>query len=203
MRQHYCSSRNIYTSYRDWVNAQITAVEGRVQMMDIGCGPATCGIAFHEIFKEVAPNMVYTGIDVSAEMKRMGKKLSDDIFAGRLNCQMLSSINEISTNYWKGCSELPSLIVFNMSYFFSNVTAQFTEKLASEIAEIMKTYPLNKYLFFIQHSECDKRLNSYKVFRRVLDPLTTVVKSEASSFSYLLRCKERTLNFCYDIWRSR
>ena len=133
-------------------------------------------------------------------MKRMGKNLLDDVFNGKLYYQMLASINEMNMSYWEGCSELPSLVIFNMSYFFSNVTAHFTERLALQISQIIKTYPLNRYLFFIQHSECDKRLNSFRVFKQVLEPLTTVIKSEETSFSYMLNYKERTLDFCYDIW---
>ena len=203
MRQHYCSSRNLFTSYSGWMRAQIASVGGRVQMVDIGCGPATCGIAFYEIFREAAPSMVYTGIDVSVEMKRMGKRLLDDVFNGKLHYQMLSSFSEISASQWEGVSELPSLIIFNMSYFFSNVTTQFTERLAVQISGIMRKYPLNKYLFVIQHSECDKRLNAFAVFRQVLKPLTTVIKSEQTLFSYQLNYKEQTLNFCYDLWVSR
>lgn len=203
MRQHYCSSRNIYTSYKDWLNAQITSVNQRVQMIDIGCGPATCGIAFGEIYKDAAPNMVYTGIDVSTEMKRMAKTLLDDIFNGEINYQMFNSFNELDTSYWEGCSELPSLVIFNMSYFFSNVSAQFTERLAIQISEIMKNHPLNRYIFFIQHSECDKKLNSFKVFKRILSPLIAVIRCEDTYFSYVLNYKERKLDFCYDIYCSR
>ena len=200
MRQHYCSSRNMYSSYKDWISAQISSVNGRVQMIDIGCGPATCGTAFAEIFKAEAPNMVYTGIDVSTEMKRMGKKFLDDVFQGDLHYQMTDSFNALDGSFWDGCSELPSLVVINMSYFFSNVTAQFAERLAIQISEVMKKYPLNKYVFFIQHSECDKKLNSYRVFKQVLSPQVIVSKSENSSFSYVLNYNERTLDFCYDIW---
>lgn len=199
MRQHYCSSRNIYTSYRDWILAQINSVHGRVQMIDIGCGPATCGVAFAEIFKDAAPNMVYTGIDVSMEMKRMGKSFLDDVCKRELHYQMKDSFQELGHAYWDGCSELPSLVIINMSYFFSNVNASFTERLAIQISEVMKKYPLNKYLFIIQHSECDNKLNSYKVFREVLAPHTFIVKSEKDSFSYVLNYKNRTLEFCYDI----
>lgn len=199
MRQHYCSSKNIFTSYKTWISAQIEAVNGRVHMIDIGCGPATCGIAFAESFLHEAPNMVYTGIDVSAEMKRMEENLLNDALHGKLQCQMLDSFNSLDVNFWNGCSELPSLIIISMSYFFSNVTAQFTERLAMQISEIMKKYPLNRYLFFIQHSECDWKLNSYRVFRHVLTSQTDVVKSEKSSFSYKLNYKGRTLPFNYDI----
>lgn len=200
MRQHYCSSRNIYYSYKNWISAQISSVNGRVQMIDIGCGPATCGIAFAEIFKAEAPNMVYTGIDVSTEMKRMGKKFMDDVFQGDLHCQMTDSFNALGGSFWDGCSELPSLVIINISYFFSNVTAQFTERLAIHISEVMKKYPLNKYVFFIQHSEYDKKLNSYRVFKQVLAPQIVVNKSENTSFSYVLNYNERTFNFCYELW---
>lgn len=203
MRQHYCSSINLYSSYKDWISAQISSVNGRVQMIDIGCGPATCGTAFAEIFKAEAPNLVYTGVDVSTEMKRMGKKFMDDVFQGDLHYQMIDSFNALDDSFWEGCSELPSLVIINMSYFFSNVTAQFTERLAIQIGEVMKKYPLNKYVFFIQHSEYDKKLNSYKVFKQVLAPQIVANKSENTSFSYILNYNERTLDFCYDIWTNR
>ena len=127
----------------------------------------------------------------------------DNVFNGELNYKMLDSFNELDSTYWEGLSELPSLVIFNMSYFFSNVSAQFTEKLATQIGEIMKKHPLNRYLFIIQHSECDKRLNSFKVFKQVLTPFTKVIKSEKSSFSYVLNYKERMLLFCYDILFSK
>ncbi len=199
MRQHYCSSRNILTSYKNWISAQIEAVNGRVQMIDIGCGPATCGIAFAETFLQEAPNMVYTGIDVSTEMKHMGNFFLNEALHRKLQCQMIDSFNSLDVNFWNGCSELPSLVIINMSYFFSNVTAQFTERLAMQISGIIKKYPLNRYLFLIQHSECDKKLNSYKVFRHVLASQTVVKKSEKASFSYILNHNERTLPFNYDI----
>ena len=202
MRQHYCSSLNLFSTYKDWMRAQISSVDGRVQMVDIGCGPATCGIAFCEVFEETVPGMVYTGIDISIEMKRMGKRMLDDMFSGKLHYQMLDSVSEMDMTYWEGCSELPSLIIFNMSYFFSNVTAHFTERLALQIAEIMRRHPLNKYLFIVQHSESDEQLNSYKVFRQLLRPVTRVIKSEKTSFSYMLNYKERTLAFCYDMFAS-
>jgi superfamily I DNA and/or RNA helicase len=202
MRQHYCSSRNIFTSYKDWMEPQINSFKGRVQMIDIGCGPATCGIAFTEIFKDIAPHLVYTGIDVSSEMKRMGKKLWDEVHGQELQIQMIDSFNALGSSFWEGCSELPSLVIINMSYFFSNVNAQFTERLATQINEIMKKYPLNRYLFFIQHSECDKKLNSYKVFKRIISPNVTAIKDESSMFSYILNSKERTLEFCYTILKS-
>ncbi len=202
MRQRYCSSKNIYTSYKDWIVPQINSVDGRLHMIDIGCGPATCGISFAELFGEYAPNMLYTGIDVSVEMKRMGEKLMNEVFKGKLRYQMKDSFQSLGAPFWEATSELPSLVVFNLSYFFSNVTTRFAEKLAAQISKVMSTYRLNRYVFFIQQSDIDKGLNSYRVFRQTLRELTKTVKSEDTCFSYILNDKERTLGFCYDIWEN-
>ena len=202
MRQYYCSSRGIFTTCKEWTAAQMAAVNQRVQMIDVGCGPATCGIAFAEIFNDVAPGMTYTGIDVSAEMKRMGIGFMHDVFDGKIDCKMLGAFSELDSSYWKGCSELPSLIVFNLSYFFSSVTAEFSERLAAQIGDVMRRYPLNRYLFFVQQSECDKELNSYKVFKRVLTPQTVVAKSENASYTYYYNMKEGISAFSYEVWSS-
>ena len=203
MRQHYCSGRNLFLGYKEWLDAQISSVQGRVQLLDFGCGPATCGIAFAEVFREEAPQMVYTGVDVSDGMKRMGKILLDDTFGGKLHYQLLDSFSELDDPFWEGCSELPSLVIFNMSYFFSSVSAQFAERLAAQICGIMQRYPLNRYLFFIQHSEHDGKINSFRVFQQRLAPFVDILRSGKASFSCQLDGKEQTLDFCYEIWMGR
>lgn len=202
MRQHYCSSLNIYNSYKVWLIEQIESVSGRVQMIDIGCGPATCGIAFSEVFLYKAPNMVYTGIDVSSAMKNMGRLLLSE-HSDRMKFQMKTSFNELDINFWKGCSELPSLIIFNISYFFSNVSQKFSEDLGQKIVDIMKKHPLNKYIFIIQHSEHDHNLESYKVFKGILSSHIDIYQQKKSSFSYQLRYQTMNLYFFYDIYTSK
>ena len=183
MRQHYCSSMNIYRSYKDWISSQISSVSGRVHMIDIGCGPATCGIAFSELFLKEAPVMVYTGIDVSSAMKKKGMQLLQGLQKGQLNTQMKTSFNELDQAFWQGCSELPSLIVFNISYFFSNVPPKFTEDLAQRIKRVLINYPLNKYVFIIQHSDIDRNLESFKVFKKVLENNVNIInKAKKVSF---------------------
>lgn len=200
MRQHYCSSRAVYSCLKDWLNAQIISVSQRVQLIDLGCGPAASGIAFAELFKDA--HMIYTGIDASAEMKRMASTLMDEVFNGTISCQLFDSFDSLDASYWEGCSELPSLIVFNMSYFFSKVSAQFAERLALQMIDIMKRYPLNRYVFIIQHADCDQRLNSFSVFKRMLSPYVRVVRSESSAFSYELNHQERVQHFSFCIYGS-
>ena len=57
MRQHYCSEANLCNSFGEWISSRIHATGGRVQMIDIGCGPGTCGLAFYEAFKDISRDM--------------------------------------------------------------------------------------------------------------------------------------------------
>ena len=114
-----------------------------------------------------------------------------------------TSFHELDDSYWKSVSEVPNLVVINMSYFFSNVDSSFTENLANRMIKVMKENPLNRYVFVIQHSEHDSKIRSYAVFKRLLKQHVDRVKSEKSSFSYQLNGTTRTIPFCYEIWRSK
>lgn len=199
MRQHYCSSRNLYLCCHEWLKTSIEAFHGRVQMIDIGCGPATCGISFREVYGAEAPNMVYTGIDISTEMKQMGRRMMEQMFSSNVHIQMKESLNELEDGFWDGCSELPSLVVFNLSYFFSNISAVTAEQMARQILGVMQRYTLNRYVLFIQHAETDRSLNSYKAFRNIISPHMQTIKDEKAEFSYILNNNEYSQPFCYTV----
>ena len=94
-------------------------------------------------------------------------------------------------------------MVFNISYFFSNVDSTLTENLANRMVSVMKKNPLNRYVFFIQHSEHDARIRSFLVFKSILSEYVDKIKSRHSSFSYELGGNTKTLPFCYEIWRTK
>ncbi len=203
MRQHYCSSANIYKSMSVRLKALMEAARGNVQLIDIGCGPATCGLAFAEQFLATAPKMRYNGIDISVAMRDMGERLIKDTLNERLRYKLFESFNELNDTYWDAISETPSMVIFNLSYFFSNVDPAFAESLANRICEVIKKKSANRYVFIIQHSETDYKLNSFQVFKRViLSENVQEVKSEKTEFTYTLS-SERTLPFHYDIWESK
>lgn len=197
MQQHYCSGISIYRGLYEWLKNDIESVNGRLQFIDIGCGSANCGIAFSEVFNETFPYMVYTGVDTSAEMRAIGKAMMDEAFSDKAHMQMVESFGSLGRSFWDGCSELPSMVVFNFSYFFSNISAMQAEQLARQIASIMKRYTLNKYVIIIQHSDTDNSLNAYKVFRHILAPYVSVIKDEKNCFSYELNHSEKQMDFCY------
>jgi CRISPR/Cas system-associated endoribonuclease Cas2 len=203
MRMHYCSSKNIYESYKSWIEESINANNGRVQFIDFGCGPATCGIAFAELFQGCKEKLQYIGIDISAEMNNIGENFLSNIFGEQLRHRRIAAFGELTRDYWDAVSESPSLIIINLSYVFSNLSSLFTEHLAQMISKVMNKYILNKYVFIVQHSEFDTRLNSYKVFKRIISPYVSVYKKENSIFNYELNSKKRTKEFCYEILESK
>ena len=198
MRQHYCSSASLFARYRNWLLSAIRSVDGRLHFIDIGCGPASAGVAWAEIFSPEAKNMVYTGIDSSAEMRSMAQRFVNETFSGSLHCRTAESLDALGHGFWKGCSELPSLIVFNFAYFFSNVSPQFAERLAAQLSAIMRNYPLNRYAIFVQHAETDKGLNAFKVFRRIVSPLFGTHQEDSAALGYTLNGKECQHRFLHD-----
>jgi Superfamily I DNA and RNA helicases and helicase subunits len=202
MRMHYCSIKSIFCSFNKWIETKIRTYNKRVQFIDIGCGPASCGIAFTESFIDIASTMQYIGIDISIEMKNMGKNLMQYVFEDKIKLQMIESFDELNDTYWNTCSQSPSLIIFNLSYFFSNVSSSFTKHLAQSICTIITNYPHNKYLFIIQHSDIDKGSLSYKAFKNIIYPSIEVIKDERSEFIYQLS-QQNSLAFCYEILESK
>lgn len=203
MRRHYCSAKNLYHSYREWLASMAEDAGGRIRIIDIGCGPATCGIAFAEQMTGQFPNIHYTGIDISVAMKAMAEKLLGETTGGRIQMTFRTSFQELDDSYWTSVSETPNLVVFNISYFFSNVDSTFTENLANRMVSVMKKNPLNRYVFFIQHSEHDARIRSFLVFKSILSEYVDKIKSRHSSISYELGGNTKTLPFCYEIWRTK
>ncbi|MCQ2195957.1 MAG: AAA domain-containing protein [Bacteroidaceae bacterium] len=199
MRERYCSSRQVYDSCQEWLRSHIEATRGRVHMIDIGCGTATSMLAFAELFLKDAPNMVCTGIDTSTEMQHLGMQFMDGMFGKRIHYQMLDAFTSLGKSFWQGCSELPSLVIFNLAYFFSNVTTHFAEQLARQILTAMKEHPLNQYVLIMQQSEADVNLNAYKAFSMVLSPHTQTFKDEHATMPYTLEKDEHALPFCYTI----
>lgn len=66
----------------------------------------------------------------------------------------------------------------------------------------MRKYPLNKYLFIIQHSKNDADSNSFLVFNKALKEITKTVKAGSDTFNYSLNNNPRSYDFCYEIQES-
>lgn len=98
-------------------------------------------------------------------MLDMAEKMMKDGYGDKVCFNKVRSFSQLDANFWAGVSEVPSLVVFNFSNFFSMVSPAFSEKLANQISNIMKKYPLNKYEFFILQAEGEENSKSCRVFK--------------------------------------
>ena len=153
----------------------------QVVMIDIGCGPATYGIAFAQRFAAEMNKIEYVGVDTSEEMLRMGERLFDE----RRLCE-----HEHNEKYWANVEQRftssldeaveslmlddeadkkspPSrLVVFNIAHLFACIDGNMAETLAMKINGIIQRYPQNKYTVIVTENEFDRRMRSYRVFAR-------------------------------------
>lgn len=203
MRQHYCSLKAILNTYRSFLQNELDACKGRVHYIDIGCGPSTCISAFMNEFTDLG-QIDYVGVDISVAMQELGREFLKEQNFSKMNTEFVASFNELTDAYWKKQSVVSSLFIINFSYFFSNVKSDFTEKLALRMMEIIKKYPLNRYVFVIQQSETDyKNFKSFSVFRRIILEDASVIRVQKHGkdlFNYQLNGGSKALKFCYDIW---
>lgn len=159
MSEYYYETKALYSTYSK------AGIPNSVLFIDMGCGPATAGLAFMDVFGDVVSNVEYYGIDTSEAMLDMAEKMMKDGYGDKVCFNKVRSFSQLDANFWAGVSEVPSLVVFNFSNFFSMVSPAFSEKLANQISNIMKKYPLNKYEFFILQAEGEENSKSCRVFK--------------------------------------
>ena len=159
MSEYYHEAKTMYNAYSK------AGIPNNVLFIDMGCGPATAGLAFMDVFGDVVSNVEYYGIDTSEAMLDMAEKMMKDGYGDKACFHKVRSFSQLDANFWAGVSEVPSLVLFNFSHFFSMVSPAFSEKLANQISNVMKKYPLNKYEFFIKEAEGEENSKSCRVFK--------------------------------------
>lgn len=165
---------------------------GHIRMVDIGCGPATCGVALAESLKEnkdcaTPVSLEYIGVDVSeamrikaeeemqAEMeksqrgketnKREKEEMRQTDKDSNVSWLFVSSIDDAAERL---ASKDSSLVILNFSHFFACIDVETAELLASKIKNMMTTNADNDYMVVVQQSADDDKLRSYGVFSKVL-----------------------------------
>lgn len=201
MRNYYLCAKRLYQAFEEWLITQANSFDGNVHFIDLKCGPATCGLAFYEQFKDNL-HLTYTGIDGSLDMRTMGNKMINDVCSEDVNAFFLESIQDLDDDYIESISKEPTLTIFNMAYLFSNIDSEFSEKLANHIIDIMQKKSQNKYIFIIQHSKLDNKLRSFCLFRKRLEDY--VIKIEDHQLFNNQLCNSTSKNsYFYNIWMSK
>ncbi len=199
MRQYYSSFSSILSANSKWMNDMLHSAGNRLLFIDVGCGPATCGLALGNAIGGMQASAEYIGIDISGAMKDTGRSLLKDMFGDKLKSSMTTSLSELSSAWWRQHSKAPSLVVFCFSYFFSNTTARTASKMADVIKTVMDDFPLNKYVIVIQQSANDCGLNSYSVFKQDIAPAVQTVCRKKSATEYMTDGTTHKKIFFYEI----
>ena len=168
MQDYYSEAKKMYCSYRNELMENGLVVSDNIMFIDMGCGPATAGLAFMEVFGDVVSMVEYYGVDTSEAMLEMAEKMMHDGYADKVGIHTVNSLLRLNANFWSAISEVPSVVVFNFSYFFSNVSPTFVENLANQIAQIVNNHPLNKYVFFVLQAQGEESVKSYRVFEKLI-----------------------------------
>ena len=168
MQDYYSEAKKMYCSYRNELMENGLVVSDNIMFIDMGCGPATAGLAFMEVFGDVVSMVEYYGVDTSEAMLEMAEKMMHDGYADKVGIHTVNSLLRMNANFWSAISEVPSVVVFNFSYFFSNVSPTFAENLANQIAQIVNNHPLNKYVFFVLQAQGEESVKSYRVFEKLI-----------------------------------
>lgn len=154
-----------------------------VVMIDIGCGPATYGIAFAQRFAAEMTKIEYVGVDTSEEMLRMGERLFDERQIcnqqpsekqwANVEHRFTNSIDEAadilkSDNETEECCLPSRLVVFNIAHLFACIDGNMAETLAMKINGMIQRYPKNKYTVVMTENEFDRQMRSYGIFNRCM-----------------------------------
>lgn len=198
MPAHYASAKLMYGSVREWVEERIACTSQRTISVHLGCGPATNALAFMQVFGDRIGCLEYEAVDISESMHQMGERMLQAAYADRVVYHKLSHFEELNDDYWNALSSVPTVIFFHFSYFFAKIGPYSAEKLASRIASIMASHPLNRYVFFIQQADADRRLKSYRVFRKALSARVHFLKVGCASAVWNARAL--AFPFSYEIW---
>lgn len=198
MPAHYACAKLMYGSVREWVEERLSSTSLRTISVHLGCGPATNALAFMQVFGDKIGCLEYEAVDISESMHQMGERMLHVAYADRVVYHKLSHFEELNDDDWNALSSVPTVIFFHFSYIFAKIGPQSAEKLATRIASVMASHPLNRYVFFIQQADADRSLKSYRVFRKALSARVHFLKEGCASAVWNTRAL--AFPFSYEIW---
>ena len=168
MRPHYRESVDLFQSLQPWTAQQLEATKGDVHFIDMGCGPAIGGLAWHETFGTSSARWTYTGIDTSAAMRELGRNLLESVINKEVTVSWERDFGALDKVIGESDDKLPSLVVLYFSYSFASVSTRTAEALAKQLCAVMNRHASNRYVVVIQQATSEVDLNACTVFRRIV-----------------------------------
>ncbi len=141
---------------------------GHLRMVDVGCGPATCGVALAEIMADDDINIEYVGINVSEEMRAEGERQMKRFGGRNISWRFASSMEEAAESL-SDAAQSPTLTIFCFSHFFASIDGETAERLAEQIIKIMAARKEDNHMFVIMQPQEDNRLMAFRAFIKVMN----------------------------------
>ena len=162
MPRYVDEARQMYLSRKDDIAELAGKCGCRVRMIDMGCGPATCGVAMAEAMPDMT--LEYIGVDVSEAMRERGERMMRQS-GGGASFRFVSSLEEQAT---QDASVAPALVILNFSHFFACISGDTAEQIAYRLKKMMSGNTGCRWLMLVQQTADDARLRSYRVFCRCM-----------------------------------
>jgi SAM-dependent methyltransferase len=184
MRKHYFTSLSLFE--RSLIIDKFYNPGGRIHFIDIGCGPATSGLAFLEYLRQgddVPVVFEYYGIDISEAMKAEAElMLTNDMFHPENGKIFRESVLDIDLD----CFKSATCIILNTCYVFASGSLPVAE-IALFVKNLREAYPHKpKYLLF-QNPNKERLNRKYLAFREAIGGYTVDFTGVETIFYYTQR----------------
>jgi len=180
MRKHYYTAMYLFDKCT-WIN-NLVQDSGSIKFIDIGCGPATCGVAFSDYLhvNNLPVKFDYIGIDFYQTMLDEAFNFMDNTVYLKSNKQ--EYIKNIDLLNKKAIMEDANSLFINTSYLFGSPNLEI-EVLAKEINKLLNLHKdLPRFLLFQNTPEPSKNKN-YLAFKELLISHETLL-SEKTTINY-------------------
>lgn len=165
MRKHYYSSLYLFERCA-WIK-KLVSKEGCLKFIDVGCGPATSGIALTDYLlstKSSKQQFDYIGVDYYDSMLAAAADfMTNSVYKECTNNDFIKSITEIKNDDFSNANS----ILINTCYLFASPTLKI-DLLATEINNLLNTYSsLPRFLLFQNTTDETKNIK-YELFKKKL-----------------------------------
>jgi hypothetical protein len=165
MRKHYYSSLYLFERC-SWIK-KLVSKEGCLKFIDVGCGPATSGIALTDYLHSTMSSKQqfdYIGVDYYDSMLEAAADfMTNSVYKECTNNDFIKSITEIKNDDFSNANS----ILLNTCYLFASPTLKI-DLLATEINNLLNTYSsLPRFLLFQNTTDESKNIK-YELFKNKL-----------------------------------
>ncbi|NJI72296.1 hypothetical protein HCX49_03680 [Sphingobacterium kitahiroshimense] len=166
MRKHYYSSLHLLERFRHI--ADFHGTNGRIKFIDVGCGPATSGIALVDYLHTINGGTVsfdYFGVDHYRSMRQEAEYMMQNVvYENTDSTFFMQSLGDIDFE----CLENANSIFINTCYLFASDNLN-EEKLAVEVLNVKRSKRDVPFYILFQNTTDPAKNVKYENFKRHLN----------------------------------